>query len=107
VSDLGKFALSLHPKKTRLIDFGRYAAKNRQRRGLGKPETFDFLGFTLICSQSRRGKFQIKRKSQRDRLPVASSRPSGAKSCTPGLGGKVLAVRGSGVQTRPTQVAVS
>ena len=65
---LGKFALSLHLKKTRLIEFGRYAAKNRQRRGLGKPETFDFLGFTFICSQSRRGKFQIKRKSQRDRM---------------------------------------
>ena len=65
---LGKFALSLHPEKTRLIEFGRFAAKNRERRGLGKPETFDFLGFTFICSKSRRGKFQIKRKSRHDRM---------------------------------------
>src|SRR6266496_1676860 len=65
---LGKFALSLHPEKTRLIEFGRFAAKSRERRGLGKPETFNFLGFTFICSKSRRGKFQIKRKSRRDRM---------------------------------------
>ena len=64
---LGKFALSLHPEKTRLIEFGRFAAESRKRRGLGKPETFDFLGFTFICSRTRRGKFQIKRKSRRDR----------------------------------------
>ena len=50
---LGKFALSLHPEKTRLIEFGRFAAENRERNGLGKPETFDFLGFTFICSKSR------------------------------------------------------
>jgi RNA-directed DNA polymerase len=61
-------ALSLHPEKTRLIEFGRFAAKNRERRRLGKPETFNFLGFTFICSKSRRGKFQIKRKSRRDRM---------------------------------------
>ena len=65
---LGKFALSLHPEKTRLIEFGRFAAENRKRRGLGKPETFSFLGFTFICTKSRRGKFQIKRKSRRDRM---------------------------------------
>jgi RNA-directed DNA polymerase len=65
-----KFALSLHPEKTRLIEFGRYAVHNRQRRGLGKPETFDFLGFTLICEQSRRGHFQIRRKTRRDRMRV-------------------------------------
>jgi RNA-directed DNA polymerase len=63
-----EFALSLHPEKTRLIEFGRFAAKNRKRRGLGKPQTFNFLGFTFICGKSRRGKFQIKRKSRRDRL---------------------------------------
>jgi RNA-directed DNA polymerase len=44
-----KFALWLHPDKTRLIEFGRYAARLRARRGLGKPETFNFLGFTHIC----------------------------------------------------------
>ena len=65
---LGEFALSLHPEKTRLIEFGRFAAEDRKRRRLGKPETFNFLGFTFICSKSRRGKFQIKRKSRRDRM---------------------------------------
>ena len=65
---LKEFALSLHPDKTRLIEFGRFAAANRKRRGLGKPETFNFLGFTFICSKSRRGKFLIKRKTRRDRM---------------------------------------
>jgi len=65
---LAEFALSLHPEKTRLIEFGRHAQENRRRRGLGKPETFNFLGFTFICSKSRRGKFLIKRKSRRDRM---------------------------------------
>jgi RNA-directed DNA polymerase len=63
-----KFALSLHPDKTRLIEFGRFAATNRARRGLGKPETFNFLGFTHSCGRSRRGLFQLKRKSRRDRM---------------------------------------
>src|SRR6266540_2833988 len=63
-----KFALSLHPDKTRLIEFGRYAARNRVRRGLGKPETFTFLGFTHISGRSRRGDFQLQRKSRRDRM---------------------------------------
>jgi RNA-directed DNA polymerase len=63
-----KFALSLHPDKTRLIEFGRCAAENRARRGLGKPATFDFLGFTHICGRSRKGLFQLKRKSRRDRM---------------------------------------
>src|ERR1700736_1035600 len=62
------FSLSLHPDKTRLIEFGSYAAQNRENRGLGKPETFSFLGFVLICGKSRRGDFQIKRKSRRDRM---------------------------------------
>ena len=65
---LQEFALSLHPEKTRLIEFGRLAMENRRRRGLGKPETFTFLGFTFICGKSRRGKFQIKRKSRPDRM---------------------------------------
>ena len=65
---LEKFALSLHPDKTRLIEFGRYAAASRRRRGLGKPETFNFLGFTFICGKSRRGKFLVKRQTRRDRL---------------------------------------
>jgi RNA-directed DNA polymerase len=65
---LQKFALTLHPEKTRLIEFGRFAAERRQRRGLGKPETFNFLGFTFICGKTRHGKFQIKRKTRRDRM---------------------------------------
>jgi RNA-directed DNA polymerase len=65
---LEKFALTLHPEKTRLIEFGRYAADNRKRRGLGKPETFNFLGFTFISGKSRRGCFLVKRKSRRDRM---------------------------------------
>jgi RNA-directed DNA polymerase len=56
---LEKFALSLHPEKTRLIEFGRFAARDRESRGMGKPETFNFLGFTHICSRSRRGVFQL------------------------------------------------
>jgi RNA-directed DNA polymerase len=64
---LQEFALSLHLEKTRLIEFGRFAAESRKRRGLGKPETFTFLGFTFICSKTRRGEFQVKRKSRRDR----------------------------------------
>jgi RNA-directed DNA polymerase len=65
---LQEFALSLHPEKTRLIEFGRLAAKSRKERGLGKPETFNFLGFTFICGKSRRGKFLIKRKTRQDRM---------------------------------------
>src|SRR5437868_4612666 len=65
---LGKFALSLHPDKTRLIEFGRFAATDRKIRGLGKPETFTFLGFTFICGRSRGGNFQLQRKTRRDRM---------------------------------------
>src|SRR5262245_20435749 len=54
---LAEYSLSLHPEKTRLIEFGRFAADQRARRGLGKPETFNFLGFTFICGRSRRGRF--------------------------------------------------
>ncbi len=65
---LGEFALSLHPAKTRLIEFGRFATTDRKRRGLGKPETFTFLGFTFICGRSRRGTFVLQRKTRRDRM---------------------------------------
>lgn len=63
-----KFGLELHPEKTRLIEFGRFAAENRQQRGLGKPETFDFLGFTHYCGTTRKGAFQLKRKSIAKRM---------------------------------------
>jgi RNA-directed DNA polymerase len=63
---LAKFALELHPEKTRLIEFGRFAAERRAARGKGKPETFDFLGFTHICGTKRNGKgFQLRRKTKR------------------------------------------
>lgn len=63
-----RFSLALHPEKTRLIEFGRHAVEQRVRRGLGKPETFNFLGFTHICGRSRGGAFQLKRKTRRDRM---------------------------------------
>lgn len=70
--DMGKrleqFDLMLHPDKTRLIEFGRFAAKSRRARGEGKPETFDFLGFTHIAGTSRTGYFQLQRKSRADRM---------------------------------------
>ena len=56
-----RFGLELHPDKTRLIEFGRHAAWQRRKRGLGKPETFDFLGFTHICGKTRNGRFWLKR----------------------------------------------
>ena len=65
---LAAFALTLHPDKTRLIEFGRHAAADRGGRGLGKPETFDFLGFTHICGRSRAGRFQLRRRTRRDRM---------------------------------------
>jgi RNA-directed DNA polymerase len=63
-----KFNLELHPDKTRLIEFGRFAASNRKERGEGKPETFDFLGFTHICATTSKGWFQVKRRTIRKRL---------------------------------------
>jgi RNA-directed DNA polymerase len=63
-----KFGLELHPEKTRLIEFGRFAKERRQKRGLGKPKTFTFLGFTPICGQSRTGRFQVMRRTMAQRL---------------------------------------
>jgi RNA-directed DNA polymerase len=65
---LWEFGLALHPEKTRLIAFGCFAAARRARCGLGKPETFDFLGFTMICGRSRSGRFLVQRKTRRDRM---------------------------------------
>jgi RNA-directed DNA polymerase len=62
------FSLSLNPDKTRLIEFGRFAAERRAQRGLGKPETFNFLGFTFICERNSRGQFLVKRITRRDRM---------------------------------------
>jgi hypothetical protein len=65
---LARFGLELHPEKTRLIEFGRFAAQNRQKRGLGAPEPFSFLGFTHICGTTRSGKFQVLRHTIAKRL---------------------------------------
>ena len=66
---LRRFGLELHPDKTRLIEFGRFVAASRKQRGRGKPETFNFLGFTHICGQARKnGKFLVLRKTIRKRL---------------------------------------
>jgi len=79
---MGKFQLELHPEKTRLIEFGRHAAKNRKRAGLGKPgvptdrsssvgwrpETFSFLGFTHLCGKTKRGRLLVLRQTIRKRM---------------------------------------
>jgi len=61
---LAKFKLALAIGKTKIIEFGRFARENRKAKGLGKPETFSFLGFTHYCNQSRNGKFRVKRKTE-------------------------------------------
>jgi hypothetical protein len=72
---LEKFSLALHPDKTRLIEFGRFAAENRRKKGKGKPETFDFLGFKHICTVTRKGGwFHIHRKTMKKRLRAALAR---------------------------------
>lgn len=65
---LEKFGMKLHPEKTRLIEFGRYASSNRKKSGKGKPETFDFLGFTHICSKTKKGDFFLRRKTIKKRF---------------------------------------
>jgi hypothetical protein len=66
---LRRFGLELHPDKTRLIEFGRHAADNRRQHGEGKPETFDFLGFTHMCGMTRKtGRFIVRRQTIRKRL---------------------------------------
>jgi len=65
---LAKFSLELHSEKTRLLEFGPYAAEHRRRAGQGKPETFNFLGFTHICGKKRNGRFTVVRQTIRQRL---------------------------------------
>src|SRR6266436_5395758 len=71
---LGMFGLELHPDKTRRIEFGRFAEQNRERRGEGKPETFDFLGLTHISGKNRLGRFTVRRKTIRKRFANACGR---------------------------------
>lgn len=68
VERLEKFKLEIAEEKTKLIEFGRFAEERRNKRGKGKPETFDFLGFTHYCSKSKSGKFRVKRKTSRKKF---------------------------------------
>ncbi|MEN6313985.1 MAG: reverse transcriptase domain-containing protein [Clostridiaceae bacterium] len=63
-----QFGLKLEESKSRLIEFGRFAESSRKIRGDGKPETFDFLGFTHFCSKSRKGNFRVKRKTSKKKF---------------------------------------
>ena len=77
---LAKFGLDLHPDKTQLIEFGRFAQANQKRRGLGKPETFNFMGMTHYCTTTRRGKFRVGRKSSEERVRGELTNAIGATS---------------------------
>jgi len=71
---LGKFNLEIAKEKTKIIAFGRYAEENAKRRNDGKPDTFDFLGFTHYCGRSQKGKFRVKRKTSRKKLKIVLAR---------------------------------
>ncbi len=71
---LEQFSLALHPEKTGVREFGRFAADNRAKRGQGKPQTFNFLGFTHISGSDRRGKWLLRRITRRDRMVAALKR---------------------------------
>ena len=74
IERMRKFSLELHPEKTRLLEFGPFAAENRKKRGEGKPETFNFLGFTHICGKKRgNGRFPVLRQTIRKRLQAKLS----------------------------------
>jgi hypothetical protein len=81
---LGKFGLELHPDKTRRIEFGRFAEQNRERRGEGKPETFDFLGFKHISGKNGLGRFMVRRTTIRKRMRASCDRLSSnsVSACT-------------------------
>lgn len=75
-----QFGLSLNEQKTRVLQFGRYAASQRKRAGLGRPQTFDFLGFTHICATKRsNGRFTVKRLTSRASGCVPPSRHCGRR----------------------------
>jgi len=97
-----KFGLELHSEKTRLIEFGPWAAENRRRKGQGKPQTFDFLGFTHICGRKRsNGYFTVYRQSMRRRLQgklaevKAELRRHMCRPVPAGTGSRPLAVHGA------------
>ena len=76
-----KYGLTLHPEKTRLLEFGRYAEERAKKQGKKKPGTFDFLGLTHICARSRRGKFTV---HVRDDAQAAPQEPHGGRRMVPG-----------------------
>ena len=96
-----RFGLELHPDKTRLIEFGRFAAKNRQARGLGKPETFNFLGFTHICARMRDGRFWVRRitvsKRMRAKLREVKDQLKRRAASARSRAGAVVDERGAGL----------
>ena len=71
---MAKFGLELHPEKTRVLEFGRYAREDRARRGLGKPETFEFLGFLHIAAKDRRGRYQLRRHTSAKKMRAKLAR---------------------------------
>jgi hypothetical protein len=98
---LQEFSLSLlHPKKTRLIEFGRHAANNRKQRGLGKPETFNFLGMSFICGKSRGGKFLLKRRTRRDRMQAKIKAANPSSLAQPAFRRQAPEVRADQVRVR-------
>jgi hypothetical protein len=99
---LGRFGLELHPDKTRLIEFGRYAVANRKERGEGKPETFNFLGFTHICGQTwKTGKIPRSTQDhpQASLCPIEGAEGGASKTQTSVRGGarEMVEVRCSGI----------
>jgi predicted metal-dependent hydrolase len=68
INRLAKFKLEVAEEKTNILMFGRFAAQHREKKGIGKPETFDFLGFTHYCGTSRAGKFRVKRKTSKKKF---------------------------------------
>lgn len=94
---LKEFGLTVHPKKTRLMEFGRFAAENRASRGKGKPETFNFLGFTHISGKDRSGRFMLIRKTRRDRMTATLK----ALALLNPLTGKMAQESGSGIPELP------
>ena len=80
---LARFSLELAEEKTKLLRFGRFARRDCQRRGEGAPGTFDFLGFTHYCGQSRAGKFKLKRRTAEEEVQGESARPEELVSSAP------------------------
>ena len=116
---LAQFGLELNAAKTRLLEFGRFAAERAARRGR-KPETFDFLGFTHICGRTRRGAFQVRRKTSRKRLGrvlTAIGRwfarciamcPSGTSGrCSVGSSGAIISTTASPATATPCKLSTS